>query len=87
MESGFLLDIVVREGTAVLELLSSEDQTLLIGRNALLILNLALDVVNGIGALDLESDGLARNYRFVLASEGWGWREALRESRRRLIGR
>ena len=33
MESGLLLDIVVAEGTAVLELLSSEDQALLIGRD------------------------------------------------------
>ena len=28
-------------------------------------LNLGLDIVNGIGALDLESDGLARDCKFV----------------------
>ena len=60
MEGGLFLNIVVREGTSILELLSSEDETLLIGRNALLVLDLRLDVVNGVGGLDLESDGLAR---------------------------
>jgi hypothetical protein len=32
MESRLLLDIVVREGSAILELLSSKDQTLLVRR-------------------------------------------------------
>ena len=59
MESGFLLDVVVGEGTAVLQLLASEDQTLLVGGDALLILDLALNVVDGIAGLDLESDGLS----------------------------
>ena len=59
MESGLLLDVVVGEGSAVFELLASEDKTLLVGRDALLILDLSLHVVNGVGWLDLESDGLA----------------------------
>jgi hypothetical protein len=46
MQSGLLLDVVVGESTAVFELLSGEDQALLIRRDALLVLNLALDVVN-----------------------------------------
>ena len=41
-----------------LELLASEDQALLVG-DALLVLDLGLDVVDGVGRLDLESDGLA----------------------------
>ena len=40
MESGLLLDVVVAESAAVLELLSGEDQSLLIGRDALLVLDL-----------------------------------------------
>jgi hypothetical protein len=32
---------------------------LLIRRDTLLVLNLALDVVDGVGGLDLKSDGLA----------------------------
>ena len=48
MEGRFLLNVVVGESSAVLELLSSKDETLLIGRDALLILNLGLHVVNGV---------------------------------------
>merc|ERR1712032_951507 len=59
MESGLLLDVVVGEGAAVLELLASEDESLLIGRDALLVLDLGLDVVDGVGWLNLKSDGLA----------------------------
>ena len=40
VESGLLLNVVVRESAAVLKLLSGEDKTLLIGRNALLVLDL-----------------------------------------------
>ena len=40
MESGLLLDVVVAESAAVFELLSGEDQSLLIGRDALLVLDL-----------------------------------------------
>lgn len=48
MQSGLLLDIVVREGSSVLKLLSSKDQALLIWGNALLILDLGLDIINGV---------------------------------------
>ena len=58
MKSGLLLDVVVREGSAILELLSSEDESLLIRRDTLLVLDLGLDVLNGIGGLDIEGDGL-----------------------------
>ena len=40
VEGGLLLDVVVRKSAAVLELLAGEDQALLIGRDALLILDL-----------------------------------------------
>ena len=59
MEGGLLLDVVVRESSAVLELLSSEDQALLVGRDALLVLDLGLHVVDGVRWLDLEGDSLA----------------------------
>ncbi len=38
MESGFLLDVVVGKGAAILELLAGEDQPLLVGRDAFLVL-------------------------------------------------
>ena len=59
MESGLLLNIVVRKCSAVLELLSSEDESLLIGGNALLVLDLSLDVFNGVRGLNIEGDGLS----------------------------
>jgi hypothetical protein len=59
MESTFLLDIVVSKRPAVLKLFPSKDEALLVRRNALLVLNLALDHIDGVGALHLEGDGLA----------------------------
>ena len=40
VEGRFPLDVVIREGAAILELLAREDQTLLVGRDALLVLDL-----------------------------------------------
>jgi len=59
MQSGFLLNVVIRKGSAIFQLLSSEDQPLLVGRNALLVLDFSLDVLDGVGGFNLESDGLA----------------------------
>lgn len=61
-----LLNVVVGKSTAVLKLLASENQTLLVRRDTLLVLDLALNVVDGVARLDLESDGLAGNYRSQL---------------------
>ena len=52
------MDVVVREGSAVLELLTSEDKSLLIWRNTFLVLDLGLDVLNGVSWLNIEGDGL-----------------------------
>jgi len=60
MKSGLLLDVVVREGPSILELLAGEDQPLLIGWNAFFVLNLSLDILDAITGLDLEGDGLTR---------------------------
>jgi hypothetical protein len=59
VESGLLLDVVVGKSTAVLELLSGEDETLLIWGNTFLVLNLLLDLFNGVGGLDFQGDGLS----------------------------
>jgi hypothetical protein len=59
MQGGFLLDVVVAESATVLELFSSEDETLLIWGNSFLVLDLGLDVLNGVGWLNFQSDGLA----------------------------
>merc|ERR1711868_355858 len=59
MKSAFLLDVVVREGSSIFQLLSSKDQSLLIWGNSFLVLDLGLDILNGVRWLNLESDGLA----------------------------
>ena len=61
MEGGLLLDVVIGKGAAILKLLAGENQALLIRRDALLVLNLRLDVVDSIRGLNLEGDGLARH--------------------------
>ena len=59
MESGLLLNVIVRKGSAIFELLASEDQSLLIRGDTLLILDLGLDVLNGVRGLNVQSDGFA----------------------------
>ncbi len=54
-----LLDVVVGESAAILELLAGKDQALLVWGNALLILNLRLHIVDGVRGLHLQGDGLA----------------------------
>lgn len=61
VKSRFLLDVVIRERTAVFKLLSRKDQALLIRRNALLVLNLGLYIIDGIARLNLQSDSLSGN--------------------------
>ena len=54
------LDIIIRQRTPILQLLAGEDQTLLVGGDALFVLYLRLYVVDGVGGLDFEGDGFAR---------------------------
>ena len=56
----YLLDVVVAQGAAILKLLTSEDKTLLIRGDTLLVLDLGLDVVDGVARLDVEGNGLTR---------------------------
>ncbi len=60
VQRAFFLDVVVCERPAVFKLLPREDKALLVGRNALLVLDFALDQVDGVGRLDFERDRLAR---------------------------
>jgi len=59
MEGRLLLDVVIGESAAILKLLAGENQALLVRRDTLLVLDLALDVVDGVRGLDLKGDGLA----------------------------
>ena len=60
VEGALLLDVVVGEGAAILELLAGKDEALLVWGDALLVLDLGLDVVDGVGRLDIQRDCLAR---------------------------
>jgi len=59
MESAFLLDIVVAQGTSVFKLFSGEDKTLLIWGNSLFILDLGFHVLNSVTWLDLKCNGFS----------------------------
>ena len=65
-----LLDVVVGEGAAVLELLAREDEALLVRRDALLVLDLLLHVVDGVRGLHVERDRLA--YENSIVNQGLG---------------
>ena len=59
MEGKILLDVVVRQGAPVLQLLAGENQTLLIRGNAFFVLDLGPDIVYGVGRLHtIQGDGL-----------------------------
>merc|ERR1719148_665389 len=60
MEGRFLLDVVIRKGSAILELLSGEDQSLLLRRNSFFVLDLCLDIRDRVIWLDVQSDRLSR---------------------------
>jgi hypothetical protein len=63
VESRLLLDVVIGEGATVFQLLASKDQTLLVRRNSFLVLNLGLDVVDGVRRFHLKGDSLASHCR------------------------
>ena len=54
-----LLHVVFSERARVLQLLSSEDQTLLIWGNSLLVLDLSLYILDGVRGLDIQSNRLS----------------------------
>ena len=65
VESRLLLDVVVGEGAAVLELLARKDQALLVRRNALLVLDLGLDIVDGVARLDPADVSIVSSPQFA----------------------
>merc|ERR1719357_14389 len=56
MEGGLFLDVVVRKCSAIFELFSGEDQSLLLRRDAFLVLNLCFDVCDRVVGLDVQSN-------------------------------
>ena len=60
MKSRLILNIVVCDGAAVLQLLAREDQALKVWRDALLVLDHRLHVLDRVRAIHLQGDDLAR---------------------------
>ena len=59
MKGRLLLDVVVGQGPSIFQLFSGKDQTLLVWGNSFLVLDLGLDVLNGVRRLDLKGNGLS----------------------------
>ncbi|KFP73355.1 hypothetical protein N311_09618, partial [Apaloderma vittatum] len=59
VQGGFLLDVVIRQGATIFQLLAGKDQPLLVRGNAFLVLDLGLHILNGVTGLHLKGDGLA----------------------------
>jgi len=59
VQRGLLLDVVIGQRAAILQLLASEDEALLVGRDALLVLNLSFYIVDRVTGLDIQGDSLA----------------------------
>merc|ERR1719222_146093 len=59
MEGRLLLDVVVRQGSTILQLFTSKDQSLLIWGNTFLILDLSLNILNAVAGLNLQGDSLS----------------------------
>ena len=60
MKRRLLLNVVIGECTSIFELFASKDQTLLIRWDTLLVLNLGLDVLDGVRWLNVEGDCFTR---------------------------
>merc|ERR1712027_297844 len=60
MKGGLLLDVIIGKGPTVFQLLTSEDQSLLFRWDSFLVLDLCLDVLDGVVRLDVQGDRLSR---------------------------
>ena len=60
VECRFLLDVIVGQCPAILQLLSCEDQSLLIGWNAFLLLHFLFDILDGVARLYFQCHRLTR---------------------------
>ena len=59
MQCALLHNVVVAQCAAILKLLASKDQSLLVWRDALLVLDLGLDVLNRVAGLNLKRNSLS----------------------------
>lgn len=57
MDGVFFSNVIVREGPLLIELFSSEDESLLVGWDALLVVDMLFERENGIGWLNVDGHG------------------------------
>ena len=69
VERRLFLNVVVRKSSSVFQLLSSENQPLLVWRDTFLVLDLGFDIVDGVRGFNLESDGFTREAGRIEESE------------------
>jgi len=60
VQGGFLLDVVITQGPSVLQLFTGKDEALLVWGDPFLVLDLGLDIVDGVRRFDLEGNRLTR---------------------------
>ncbi|KAL5709441.1 hypothetical protein ACHQM5_020132 [Ranunculus cassubicifolius] len=58
VQSRLLLNVIISKGTSIFQLFPGKDEPLLIRWNPLLILNLGLDIINRVRALNLQCNSL-----------------------------
>ncbi len=58
VQSRLFLDVVVTQRSSIFKLLARKDETLLVRRDAFLVLNLGLYILDGVRWLHIQSDGL-----------------------------
>ena len=59
LQSRYLLNFVVREYSSVYLMITLQNQSLLVRWDSLLVLDFGLDVLDGVGWLDIKGDGLS----------------------------
>ena len=59
MKCGLFLNVVVTQGSAIFQLLTGEDQPLLVWGNSFFVLDFCFHVFNGVAWLDFQGDCLA----------------------------
>lgn len=59
VQGGRFIDVVFCQSATILQLFARKSQTLLVRRNALLDLDISVDVFGGVAGLNLEGDGLS----------------------------
>ena len=53
VEGGFLLNVVIWQGASIFQLFPCKNQALLVWRDSFFILDLGLDIINGIAGLNI----------------------------------